>query len=103
MKNKLEQFNQALKKAIGQILIKHYPDQVELIVEDVLIDPSLRSARVWVKANNTQLKLLQKDRTKVQSQLSDYITSRYTPRLMFLRKDQYLEHLDELFAKVEQP
>lgn len=101
MKSKLEQNNQAFKKAIGEILLKVLPGTMPLTVSDVLLDPSFQHGRVWLSTNPEILKMVEDKRHEVQQLLKTKVKSRYTPRLQFLMDDDYLDKLDTLFEKVE--
>ncbi len=102
MKHKLEQFNQSLKKALGQILLKRYPEELTATVTDVLLDPSFQHGRVWVRCSPELLIKLNKQRGEVQSDIKLYLKTRYTPKLEFLIDDNYVEHLDQLFETTKQ-
>lgn len=100
-KSKLEQNNQAYKRAIGEILLKVLPGVLPLTVSDVLLDPSFQHGRVWLATNEKILKEVEAKRPEIQAQLITKIAGRYTPRLQFLMDDQYLGKLDNLFKEVE--
>lgn len=98
--NRLEQLNVAYKKALGEVLLKEFPHLTNLTVADVLIDPSTQSGRVFLATTSSILEELTKKRGDIQNMLKKYIKGRYTPRLTFLADDNYLNHLDNLFEKV---
>ena len=100
-KSKLEQYNQAFKKALGTIVYKVIPDIESFTVTDFLLDPSFMNARVWVKTTEPGLKRLEEKRADIQAQLKNYVKTRYTPKLTFILDDKYLDHLDALFSEVE--
>jgi len=97
VKHKLEQFNQSLKKVLGQILLKRYPEELTVTVTDVLLDPSFQHGRVWVRCSPELLIRLNKQHGEIQGEIKFYLKSRYTPKLEFLADDEYVEHLDQLF------
>lgn len=101
MKSKLEQYNQAFKKALGTIVYKVIPDIESFTVTDFLLDPSFMNARVWVRTTNDDLKHLEEKRADIQGHLKDYVKTRYTPKLTFILDDSYLDHIDTLFSEVE--
>lgn len=101
-KSKLEQYNQAFKKAIGTIAYKLIPDIESFTVTDFLLDPSFMTARVWVKTTEAGFKKLEEKRADIQGELKNYVKTRYTPKLTFVPDDNYLERLDTLFSEVEQ-
>lgn len=101
MKSKLEQNNQAYKKAIAELLTRLFPGVMPLSVTDVLLDPSFQHGRVWVATNPSTLKKIEEKRVEIQGGLKTKIASRYTPRLDFLLDDHYLDRLDSLFDEVE--
>lgn len=100
-KSKLEQNNQAYKKAIGEILLKELPGVLPLSVSDVLLDPSFQHGRVWLSTTPEILAQAEKKRSVIQVQLKAKIKGRYTPRLSFLIDDQYLGELDNLFDQLK--
>lgn len=102
MKNRLEQYNQAYKKAIGEILLKVFPGTLPLSVSSVLLDPSFRQGRVWLITTKEILKLVEAKRPEIQNALRTKVTARYTPRLEFLLDDKYVDHIEELFEKLEE-
>lgn len=100
-KSKLEQNNQAYKKAIGEIMLKVLPGELPLTVTDVLLDPSFQHGRVWLSTTAAILKKVEEKRPEIQQLMKTKIAGRYTPRLQFLLDDQYLGKLDHLFEAVE--
>lgn len=100
-KNKLEQINQAYKKALAQILIREFPDVVELTVSDVLIDPSYQHGRAWLKTSPDVLAQVESRRSEILTQLTRFVKTRYTPRISFQLDSGELERLDSLFDKIE--
>lgn len=100
MKSKLEQVNQAVKKALGTAVYKQIPDIENFSIVDVLIDPSYEHGRVWVTTTPEGLELLNQKRVDIQNSISRYVKLRYTPKLTFIMDDRYLDHMDDLFSKV---
>lgn len=101
LKNKLEQVNQAYKKALARILVRELPDVVELTVSDVLIDPSYQHGRVWLRTTPEVLKLVETKRADILPQLPRYVQTRYTPKLTFLLDDGSIDRIEELFTKLD--
>lgn len=101
MKNKLEQVNQSYKKALGQILLKEFPETVDLVVTDVLIDPSYTHGRVWLRTTPELLEKVESKRPAIAAQLPRYVKTRYTPKLAFLMDAGELDKMDELFGQLE--
>lgn len=102
-KSKLEQYNQAYKKALPAAVIKLIPDIGALTIVDVLIDPSLKHGKVWVRVSAENLERLRDRRGDIQKEITTHVKTRYTPKLEFIQDDQYLEHLDDLFATIAKP
>ncbi len=100
-KSKLEQYNQSFKKAIGSVIYKLIPNIPSFTVTDVLIDPSLRTGRVWVRTTPEGFKLIEEKRVDIQNNIKRFVKTRYTPKLSFVADDRYLDHLDNLFSEVE--
>ena len=100
-KNKLEQVNQSYKKALGQILLKEFPEIVELVVTDVLIDPSYTHGRVWLRTTPEILKQVTAKRPAIAAQLKQYVKTRYTPSLTFVLDKGELDTIDELFEQLK--
>lgn len=101
MKSKLEQYSQSLKKALGTIIYKEIPDVPSFTIRDVLVDPSLQSARVWLQTTEDGVKLINDKRSYIQAGIKKFIKSRYTPRLTFIQDDEYLDTVDSLFDKLK--
>lgn len=97
---KLEQVNGAYKKALARVLLKLFPNTI-ITVSDVLIDPSYKHGRVWVRADAQLLKQLNSKHSQIQSSILRHVKMRYTPSLTFLADDNLLEHLDELYKEIE--
>ncbi len=102
-KNKLEQVNQSYKKALGQILLKEFPEIIQLSVSDVLIDPSYQNGRVWLLTDPETVKLVEARRSLIQASIKKYVKTRYTPKLSFIADDRYLDKIDELYSKIDSP
>ncbi len=100
-KNKLEQVNQAYKKALGQILVRELPDTIELTVADVLIDPSYQHGRVWLRTTPEILQEVEARRSAILTQLTKFVQTRYTPKLSFLIDDGGVDRIDGLFEKID--
>jgi ribosome-binding factor A len=101
MKNKLEQVNQAYRKALGQILLRKFPEKVQLLVSDVLIDPSYHHGRVWLRTDHETLAQVVQQRSDIQQQLTRYVKTRYTPKLTFLIDEGDMDKIDDLFEEVK--
>lgn len=101
MKNKLQQVNQAYKKALGQILVNEFPGIVELTVSDVLIDPSYKHGRVWLRATDEVVGQVEERRVAIQAAMKNYVKTRYTPKLQFIQEEGYVERIDQLFEELE--
>lgn len=101
MKSKLAQVNQSYKKALGQILVKEFPEIVELTVVDVLIDPSYTHGRVWLRTSEELLEQVEKRRGAIQSELKKYVQTRYTPKLSFHIEEGYIDKIDGLFEEMQ--
>lgn len=102
-KSKLEQYNQAYKKALPGAIIKLIPDLGTITIADVLIDPSLTHGKVWVRVSVEGLSRIEERRGDIQKEIVKHVKTRYTPKLQFIQDDQYLDHLDDLFASLGQP
>ncbi|QQG50109.1 MAG: ribosome-binding factor A [Candidatus Berkelbacteria bacterium] len=100
-KNKLEQVNQSYKKALGAVLLREFPDIVELSVSYVLIDPSYQHGRVWLKTTPEILTKVENKRHEIQTAMKRYVKTRYTPKLAFLIETGEVEKIDELFSKLD--
>jgi len=99
--NKLELINSSYKKAIAKLLQRKFPDQPPTVT-DVLIDPTMKTGRVWLRADQATLSAVLKKRAELQAELPKLIKTRYLPHLEFIADDNYLDRLDELFDKVSQ-
>jgi len=102
VKSRIEQVNKALKKVLGEILLREFPDLLPLGVQDVLIDPPLERARVWLRTTAKILAEVEKKRQAIQLEIPKRVKLPRTPKLTFLLDDQYLDNLDQLFEKIEQ-
>jgi ribosome-binding factor A len=100
VKHRIEQLNQSYKKALGAVLQEEFAGE-GIIVEDVLLDPSLQHGRVWLICTKEQLKGVIERKSTLQSMTQNYVKTRYTPKLEFLLTDNYLEKMENLFGKVE--
>lgn len=98
--NKLEQINQAYKKALAQILVRELPHIVELTVSDVLIDPSYQHGRVWLRTTPEVLELVESKRSDILTQLTKFVKTRYTPKLTFLIDDGRIDRIEELLKEI---
>ncbi|HUD20450.1 MAG TPA: ribosome-binding factor A [Candidatus Saccharimonadales bacterium] len=101
MPSKVERLNQAIKKALGEILLKELPDTQPLVVTDFLISSSLQDGRVFLHTTPAILKRVEEKRPVIQASLKTYVKTRLTPVLTFVIDDNYLEHLDRLFEEIE--
>ena len=100
-KSKLEQYNQAFKKALPTVIYKKIPDVGQFSITDVLIDPSLMHGRVWISANPVSVKRIEEKRIDIQNDMQRYVKTRYTPKLTFIIDDNYLNKIDNLFNEIE--
>lgn len=100
MKNKLEQVNQSYKKALARVLLKEFPDLVELVVTDVLIDPSYQHGRVWLRTTAEILHQVERKRPEIQAQMTKYVKTHYTPRLNFLLDEGDMDKIEDLFGQI---
>jgi ribosome-binding factor A len=100
-KSKIEQLNQSFKKALGEILIKEFPDVSPLYVTDFLINPSFTEAKVFLRTNPSILKKAEERRIVIQGSFKNHLKTRYTPVLKFQIDDNYLENLDNLFELID--
>lgn len=101
MKKDIEQRNQAYKKALGQVMLKQFPD-ASIIVADVLLDPSMQHGKVWLRTGTEALELIKHKKGQISRLLQRYVKTRYMPSLEFVIDDRYLDHLDNLFGKIDQ-
>ena len=97
---KISRLNRALLKAIGSIILND-SNFNKLLVRDVLVDPSLKSARVWLTGPKDQVELINAKRISIQNQLPRHLKIRETPKLTFLLEDQYLDHMEQLFQALK--
>jgi len=72
-----------------------------LVVGDVLIDPSLKHGKVFLKTTPEILDMVIKKRSTIQQSLSRFVTTRYTPSFEFILDDNYIESIDNLYHKIE--
>ncbi|MEK7171079.1 MAG: hypothetical protein AAB774_02135 [Patescibacteria group bacterium] len=101
MNNRLEQLSIAYKKALGAVLLKEFSHHADLTVVDVLLDPSIKTGRVWLATTPEILHEVEDRRGDIQSQLTKYVITRYTPKFSFLLDDNYLGKIDNLFTEIE--
>lgn len=101
MNNKFEKYNQAYKKALASILLKELPGIWPLSVSDVLVDPSLKHGRVYLKTNPDILKQVEAKRSTILTSLTKHVNTRYTPSFVFLIDDNYVDNLDNLYDLIE--
>lgn len=99
MKRDIEQKNQSYRKALGRVLLKVFPGE-SLIVTDVLLDPSMKHGKVWIKGSTEGIEKINKKKGDVSNELKKYVNTRYMPSLEFVLDDRYLDHIDELFSEV---
>lgn len=99
MKQKIEQLNQSYKKALGAVLQEEFPGE-GIIVDDVLLDPSMQHGRVWLICHSDQLKHVVTKRSELQRLVQSRLKTRYTPKIEFLPKDEFIEKMDSLFDKL---
>ena len=100
MKQKIEQLNQSYKKALGEVIQKEYSGE-GIIIEDVLLDPSMQYGRVWLVCTTEQLDIIQKNKSNIQRLVQKHLATRYTPKIDFLISDDYLGKIDNLFSEVD--
>lgn len=100
MKQKIEQLNQSYKKALGLVIQEEFPEE-GIVIEDLLLDSSMKHGRVWLICQPEQLERVQKKSGRLQSLAQDHVKTRYTPVLEFLITDRYLDKLDSLFSEIE--
>jgi ribosome-binding factor A len=99
MKRDIEQKNQSYRKALGKVLLKVFPGE-SLIVTDVLLDPSMKHGKVWIKGSTEGIEQINKKKGDISQELKRYVNTRYMPSLEFVLDDRYLDHIDELFSEV---
>lgn len=102
MKSRVEQVSQSLKKVLGELLLQEFPNVLPLSVVDVLVDPSLRHARTWLRTTPETLELVQQKRADLQLEIIRRLKLPQTPKLEFIVDNQYLEHIDTLFEKMHE-
>lgn len=100
MKQKIEQLNQSYKKALGDVIQKEYSGQ-GIIIEDVLLDPSMQHGRVWLICNPEQLNKVQEKKGELQRLVQEHLMTRYTPKIEFIIADDYLGKIDNLFTEIK--
>lgn len=100
MKQKIEQLNQSYKKALGEVLQKEYTEQ-GIVIEDVLLDPSMQNGRVWLICTPEQLKKVQEKKSELQRMVQDHLRTRYTPKIEFIIADDYLGKIDNFFSEIK--
>ncbi len=98
MKQKIEQLNQSYKKALGQVILREFAGE-GIVVEDVLLDPSMQHGRAWLICTEQQLAAVISRRSELQRLVQNHLKTRYTPKIEFLPSDNYLEKIDELINK----
>jgi len=99
--NNIEKYNQAYKKAIASILLKELPNVMPLSVSDVLVDPSLKHGKIFVRTTPEILELIIAKRSAILTSLNKHVKTRFTPSFSFVMDDNYLEGLDNLYEKIE--
>ena len=99
MKQKIEQLNQSYKKALAEVLQKEFSNE-GIVIEDVLLDPSMQHGRVWLVCTEEQLNNVKVKRGELQRLVQEHLSTRYTPKLEFLLSDDYLGKMDNLFKEV---
>jgi len=100
VKQKIEQLNQSYRKALGQVLQSRYANE-GVIVDDVLLDPSLQHGRAWLICDQSHLTDITKNRSEIQRSVQEFLKTRYTPKIDFQIKDSYLDKMDRLFETVK--
>lgn len=101
MLSRIERVNQSLKKALGEILIELLPEVHPLTVSDVLIDPSLKHAKVYLTTDKANLAKAEHERVKIQNMINHRLKLRNTPVLTFIKDDDYLEKIDTLIDQTK--
>ena len=71
-----------------------------IVVEDVLLDPSMQHGRAWLICSGEQLRQVIAKRSELQRLVQNHLKTRYTPRIDFLPSDNYLEKIDNLINEV---
>lgn len=100
MKRDIEQKNQSYKKALGRVIPKLLPGRI-IIITDVLLDPSMKHGKVWVKASTSDISELNKRLGDISNELKRIVSTRYMPSLMFILDDNYLDKLENLFEQLD--
>jgi len=98
-----------LKRELNEIFRREFPVELGLVsVSEVGVSNDLHSAKVFVssigddKAQQKAFRTVRKSASKIQFQLGQTITLRYTPKLKFFmdaarnRGDRVLQILDEI-------
>lgn len=98
--SKIDQLNSTLRKQVGQVLLGYIPGQ-PIAISDVLVDQSLKSARVWVKAEAEIINKLNREHKEIEQLVKKHVRTRYIIYLQFVSDDNYLEEVDNLFAKLK--
>lgn len=99
VKQKIEQLNQSYKKALGAVILREFAGE-GIVVEDVLLDPSMQHGRVWLVGSAEQLQQVIAKRGRLQRLVQNHLKTRYTPIIEFLPSDHYLEKIDQLINEV---
>jgi len=93
---KLEKINASYTKALSKVVLKLWPREL-ITVADVLIDPSMRHGKVWIRSNPQVMIDMQSRKKDINNELTKYVSMRFVPKLEFICDDNYISHLDELF------
>lgn len=115
--HRLQRVRELLKREIGEAIRRELPvDQVGVVnVNDVTLSGDLRLATVFVgilgstEQQRNGLKLLHKNRPRIQALMAQSVVLKYTPHLRFVvdesvnRGNRVLEILDELDRKPSEP
>ena len=101
MNNKIEKYNQAYKKALATIFLKELPGVMPLSVSDVLVDPSLKHGKVYLKTTPEILHEVELKRSAILTSLTKHVNTRYTPSFSFVLDDSYLDNMDNLYEKID--
>lgn len=109
MNNRLLKINQFLQKEISDILHKHLVSfRGEVVVTEVKVSPNLREAKVFIsvlKKMNKELVLkeIENLKPKIQRDLGDKITFKYTPKLQFQIDDSFekMEEIEKIFKEIK--
>lgn len=95
---KLEKINASYTKALSKVVVKLWPREL-VTVTDVLIDPSMRHGKVWLRGEQEVLSDIQNRKKDINKELTQYVSMRFVPKLEFVCEDNYLSRLDELFGE----